>query len=273
MDMAPYWADHRFQGRAVLPAVEAMQLLAHWTRRQYPQTDVLGIGRARFDKFLELPTSGYQVAVYCDLTDPVDGVVRAALVTKVQSKSAKITRAKIHAQVDFIGTRFKSAIPTQHPAADLTDCRYAVDPQRLYKELVPFGPHYRNICKPLRLSPQGALADIAAPDGPDIPATMPLGSPFVLDAAFHAACVWGQRYADIVAFPVGIEERMILKPTRPGRMYVSRVFSNRTQGGLLVFDIRIFSPGGEIFEILNGVQMRDVSGGRWRPPEWIRAET
>jgi hypothetical protein len=37
----------------------------------------------------------------------------------------------------------------------------------------------------------------------------------------------------------------------------------------MAFDICITALDGTVFEVLNGVRMRDVSGGRWKPPHWI----
>ena len=37
----------------------------------------------------------------------------------------------------------------------------------------------------------------------------------------------------------------------------------------LVFDIRIYDGGGNLFEGAYGVRMRDVSAGRMKPPQWI----
>ena len=96
-----------------------------------------------------------------------------------------------------------------------------------------------------------------------------MGSPFPLDAAFHAACVWGQRYAQIVAFPIGIEKRLVFKPTQPGTTYLSRIIPVRKNPDLLTFDIWIYDQDGHLYEGAWGVQMRDVSAGRLKPPRWI----
>jgi hypothetical protein len=261
------WHDHRFQGRAVLPAVAAMQLLADWGRRLRPGLEVRCIRRARFEKFLELPESGAQIEVFCDLADLPAGGVRAELLTRSRSGKAGITRYKTHARADFTGAAGPPPPADPDPGAALAWAGFTVDPQRIYSELVPFGPAFRNIVQPLVLDPRGALAVIQAP------ARHPagsLGASFVLDAAFHAACVWSQRFAGVVAFPVGVEERHVLEPTRPGGIYVSRLHPVDRTHGTLVFDLWIQDTGGRWFEQVRGVRMRDVSGGRLKPPAWIR---
>ena len=272
IDVPPHWADHHFQGRAVLPAVEAMQLLAHWVRRFRPGLDVRCMGAAAFDRFLELPPTGGRIEAWCEIQDLADGRLRAALLTKTQSKSARMTRAKVHAQLDFYPLPDIPSLPALDLASALEGGCFSVDPRRLYEELVPFGPGFQNICRPLRLTAEGALAVIQAPDGADGQTDLPLGSPFVLDAAFHAACVWSQRFAGVTAFPVGFDQRLLVAPTRPGDIYVSRIFPVQTDSAMLTFDIWIVDTDGRLFERLKGVRMRDVSGGKLRPPDWIRCQ-
>lgn len=266
-----FWADHRFLGRAVLPAVEAMQLLAVHTAACRPNSNVARMRAARFDKFLEIPPDQHDLSVYCDLADEPDGSVRASLVTRMKSGSAGFTRTKEHVRVVFPPNSEDARAPAPAPdlAAVLQGICLRVAPEAIYAELVPFGPAYRNIVE-LQVTPEGAMAVIQAPDRPDPPDSSPLGSPFVLDAAFHAACVWGQRFAGVVAFPVGIDRRLVLLPARAGERYTCRVMPVHVRPDRLIFDLWILDRSGRIREAALGVRMRDVSGGRLQPPQWVR---
>ncbi len=266
-----HWIDHCFQGRAVLPAVEAMQLLVHWARRRQSNLQFQEIGQARFEKFLDLPLDGGDVQALCKLTQMADGTVRAALMSKIQAKSAKFSRTIVHAQVDLPPSVSQSSFLASDLAAGLAGARFKVNPEAVYEYLVPFGPAYRNIAKEFFLTEHGAIAHLQAPDLSDMQTDQLLGSPFVLDAAFHTACVWGQRYADVVAFPVGFEKRMLRKVTQPGRRYVGRIFPVRQDERELVFDIWILDLQGQVYEVIQGVRMRDVSRGHLKPPAWIKA--
>lgn len=268
--VAPPWADHCFQGRAVLPAVAALELLATWARSARPDLHVHHLRHASFDKFLELPPAGESIAAWCEFTALPDGVLGATLLTKTQAKSAKMTRAKVHARVDFHPPEAAPDPAALDLAAALAGRGFTVDPGPLYRELVPFGPAFRTITRPLWITAEGALAVIDAPA--DDPADPLLGASRVLDAALHAACVWSQRHAGIVAFPVGFERRVVVRPTRSGDTYVSRIFPKGREAGTLTFDIWILDLDGRPCELLQGVAMRDVSGGTLRPPEWIRAD-
>ena len=119
----------------------------------------------------------------------------------------------------------------------------------------------------VRLAAAGASAEVSGGDYPE--AVGPLGSPFPFDAALHVACAWGQRYRGIVAFPVGFDRREIAVPTRAGETYRCRVVPLPDEGAALRFDILIAGGDGRPVEVIRGVAMRDISGGRRKPPAWV----
>jgi phosphopantetheinyl transferase len=141
-----------------------------------------------------------------------------------------------------------------------------LDKNRIYDELVPFKSAYQNINK-LYVSENGALAMVNGGTA-DAPAET-LGSPFPLDASFHAACVWGQRYRGIVGFPVHLDLRIIRKKTRAGENYITRIVPVKTDGGVLVFNLWIYNDSGDLCEEVRGLRMKDVSGKTLLPPAWI----
>jgi hypothetical protein len=118
------------------------------------------------------------------------------------------------------------------------------------------------------LTHAGASANVSGGDFRD--AVGPLGSPFPFDAAMHVACAWGQRYRNIVAFPVGFDYREIIAPTRNGETYICRVFPLAEEGAALRFNVWLFGEDHRPVEIILGLKMRDISGGRLKPPAWVR---
>jgi hypothetical protein len=69
---------------------------------------------------------------------------------------------------------------------------------------------------------------------------------------------------------VGFDRRIIIRPTQPGGSYRTRVeLLSRTRDELL-FDLHIGDDQGQVYEQVTGVRMRDVSGGKIKPPEWMR---
>lgn len=260
--------DHCFDGRAVLPAVEAMEMMARAVARFHAGAARFSLGGLRFDKFLDLPPAAPRLEAFCDLRRLANGDIEAALATRGAAGKSALARVKVHAAAVFRNEAIPAAGPLPTDAAQAGWIE--VPGERIYPELIPFGPFYRNVAG-LRLGPAGAAAEIKTPVEADAgPEALRLGSPFALDAAFHAACVFGQRFHGIVAFPVAIECRRIHRPTRPGDAYHARAVPVRVDSGVLVFDITITDAAGRSYESCSGVHMRDVSGGRIKPPDWIR---
>jgi hypothetical protein len=262
----PYVMDHQFQGKVVLPAVEAMENLAASTRAHLPETAVSAIRDARFDKFLFIEDTKTPIDAFNDLEVFHNGAVISRLITRTRSKKALITRTLKHATLCFRGVLNDSEPP---PSEVPTVSEIHVSAETIYQNLVPFGPGYHNLREGVALHKEGAWGAVYAPSWGD-PKGL-LGSPFPLDAAFHAACVWGQRYAGLVGFPVGFGLRRVFVPTRPGNTYIASIFPKEVHPDRFLADIWITDTDGALHEAVWGVVMKDVSGGRVRPPSWILA--
>lgn len=268
-----YLRDHCFAGNAVLPAVEAMQLLADAFRKAFPDSGAFAIESAAFNKFLYIKPDSQKIEAFCELEEEPPGRgVAARLLTRERAGKTAFMRIKEHAALRFVPEKVSEIPETEWVKSGVGENAFEIPAGRLYAELVPFGPAYHNIEGALLVAATGAvgtvLAKIAAGSG-----TFPelLGSPFPLDAAFHAACAWCQRYAGVVGFPVGFGRRQILSPTVPGESYRCRVLPVKTGADEVVFHIGIDHPSEGICEVVSGVRMRDVSAGSLKPPEWVRA--
>ncbi len=268
LSLKSYLRDHFFEGKAVFPAVEAMITLARAIKSRYSQSTFPHMVNAQFPRPLTIDPDVDQRDVQIE-TERSNDKIHASLLTSVQIRNSSMSRMLSHAKVTFIqdaclpdeGMSFRTARKLEG------ECIHVPAPS-IYRELIPFGPAYQNIDGDLSVSTEGALAELSGGSGEADDSL--LGSPFVLDAAMHAACVWGQRFTDIVPFPVGIDERMIYAPTKKGGSYLARVSPVDINNRLLIFDVRIFDQDGIICEKISGLRMQDISGGGMRPPEWIK---
>ncbi len=267
INVPTYLMDHQFQGKAVLPAVEAMEILAASTLAYLPGTAVGCIRNASFDKFLVIEAGCDEINAYNDLEVFDNGTVVSKLITRTRSGKAMITRTKEHAVLRFQDfPKIPDPLPSRIPETP----QYHISVETIYKNLVPFGPSYHNLKDGVSLSETGAEATVYAPSFVGLP--IPLGSPLPLDAAFHAACVWGQRHAGLVGFPVGFALRRLFAPTRSGNTYTARVFPKKVHPDRFLVDIWITGMDGTLQEAVLDVVMKDVSGGRVKPPSWIVME-
>lgn len=295
-----YLADHRVSDRVVLPAVEALQALAR-TLPVGSGADSLRQEEGRFSHLLTVDPRQRELPALHECTRLAGGRCRSRLLTVLSGRQAAWTRKVEHASVVFAARGGDATGEQGRPQpSDRTETAgegrvsvagftgeagqgeaslavfagepagqaFTVAARRLYEELVPFGPAYRNVVADLRLTPAGAWAKLSGGGEPE--AAGPLGSPFPFDAALHAACAWGQRYRGIVAFPVAFGRREIVLPTRPGETYSCRVLPLPDREGALCFDILIAGPGGGPAEVIRAVAMRDISGGKRRPPAWVQ---
>lgn len=269
IEIFPYLRDHYFEGKAILPAVEALIILAKAVKGFYPQADIFCLSQARFPRFLSIDANANKQAVILETSKDESGNINAALLTAFPTKTNKIRRMAEHAFVKFFQNTSYS--PPAFPFRDIEklggQC-ISVPAATIYRELVPFGVAYQNIAGNLSVSAQGALGYVSG--GSTQTEEFTLGSPFPFDAAMHMACVWGQRFTQIVPFPVGFEKRAIYSRTKKGESYLGRVLPKDIGKQKLIFDAWIYDLDGVLCEAISSLEMRDVTQGRMRPPRWIK---
>ena len=270
IDVFPYLRDHHFEGKVILPAVETLIALANVVNLNFPQISMNCLFKANFPRFLIIAPETKRLGVFVDIEDAGDGNITAVLLTSIKSKKSAIGRTLEHARVEFaVSNSSPSPASPFRVVEKLGGKCISVPAATIYRELVPFGTAYQNIIGDLAVSPEGALAYLSGGnyEGDE----NLLGSPFPLDAAMHAACVWGQRFSGIVPFPTGFEKRFIYQKTKKEGSYLGRVVPVNVKQESLIFDAWIYDLNGVIYEIISGIKMRDVTQGRLHPPQWIKA--
>jgi len=267
-----YLRDHHIGGLTVLPAVEALQNVAR-TKPAAWNADPCRQERAVFHHLLVIDPGAAEIPALHEHMRYADDRCFSRLTTLRSGGHLKFTRRMEHVSVWFTPVGREVAGGEADPAPDPNDAgmlgpTFTVSADRLYDELVPFGPAYRNVRGGVSLAVNGASATISGGDYPG--AEGPLGSPFPLDAAMHAACAWGQRYRNRVVFPIGFDRREILAPTRAGEMYLCRITPLPDAGAVLRFDARLYSLDRRPAEVIQGLMMQDIFGGKLTPPAWVR---
>jgi hypothetical protein len=265
----PWFQDHHFNGQTIFPAVESMLLLASFAREHYPCVQPNTILRAKFSKFLAIEDEQTELNALIEVdtehtVDTVDTDRDAQLCVRLLSliQLKKMSRIQEHARVYFP----LQPLPLP-PAADVIKAADAarINSRRIYEELVPFGPCYRSLVGDLHLTAKHAWGKLQAADPGQQPMQDILGSPFPLDGAMHAACVLGQCISGFVPFPVAFEARHIARPTRGGEHYNCTVSTRSLTPDTLLVDLVITDEEGTLYEMVQGLQMRDVSRGTIKP--------
>ncbi len=252
-----------------MPAVEEMRILAEQCPLLAKDSEALAIVDADFSKFMNIRPGMNSIKALIEIEASCPNTVSLALLSKNEAGKSGITRTIRHASLSFVSGGVRPSAPPIDHTLGLEGICMRLDKDRIYRDLIPFKKAYQNI-EDLFVSDQGALAIVKG--GTDKAPSKPLGSPFPLDASFHAACVWGQRYRGIVGFPVRIDRRSIIKKTEPGNVYTSRITPVKTDNDQLIFDLWIYDSEGALCEEVRGLHMRDVTGKTLVPPEWILYE-
>jgi len=269
VEVYPYLLDHYLEGKAIFPAVEALIVLARAIQTVYSQSALNSLKSASFPRFLNIMPETKLQPVVIDIEDTADDGIVASLLTSIKSKTGNISRGVEHARATFsTADSTEGCASPFHKVEKMEGECISIPSITIYHELVPFGKAYQNIIGDLSVSTKGALAYVYGGNGEADDEL--LGSPFPLDAVMHAACVWGQRFSDRVCFPVGFEKRVIHQKTKKGKEYLGRVFPVSVTQDALVFDAWIYDKDDKLCESINGIQMKDVTKGRMRPPEWIK---
>lgn len=253
--------DHAISGKAIVPAVELLDILLHVLGQQgIPLDTPLTMRDAVFPRFLpadDLPRCTLAVS----LAPEKGGHVRAAFESRIALPNG-IERKRTHAEATF-GGPVPSPLSPPAPGAD-----FEVSADRVYRELVRFGPHFANLRGMLRLGRSGAWGEVASPVPPHANPSA-AGCPYLLDSAMHLACVWGQRYAGIVAYPTGFAARTVLRPLASGRRLCS-VVPRAVEPRRLTFDLWLSDDDGHVCDAIAGLVMVPLAAGA-PPPAWIVA--
>jgi hypothetical protein len=268
IEIGGYLYDHHFEGRCVLPAVEALIVLAKIVEDHFPDVPLLRLSKALFPRFLVIPPDGHHLPAIVETDHSPEGSVLATLMTSVRSKTGGIGRNLAHARVEFPPADSLDSEPLFPDRKKPDEDPFMVPADLIYPGLIPFGKAFQNVSGPLSLWPAEASAFLSG--GESGPENTTLGSPFPLDAAFHLACVWGHRFTGQVLFPTGFEKRIICQRTKKGDTYLGRIFPTGSSLNVFLFDALILDSQGAVYEDIRGIQMQDVSQGRLRPPSWIR---
>ncbi len=253
----PWLFDHALAGRAVLPMVEILLLLAAETKNRFPGADVCTMEDGRFVRFLEIPAGAATLPLEVELEAGSDGSVTAVLLKKKALPT--MTRMVEHARIVFSRRpeREKDLLP---PAGQtLFSATTSMDADEVYGRYISFGPAYQNLQGPLTMNNREVHAKVRAPVMEQrSPGAELLGSPFPLDGAMHAAGVLGRRRLGCIPLPVGFTSRVVHLPTKPGSVYTVQAVLLGGEAGRLSFDLLLTDERGRVCEEITGLVMQEV---------------
>ena len=260
----PEWADHTIQGKATVPAVLLLDLLVRHTAEpadQDPKPSPLVMRDAVFPRFLpadEVERCAFEISSEERPGGTATVATRATLTSRI-ALAGGISRTRTHAAVTFGGQ--SATLPAPQVAGD-----FELSADRVYAELIPFGPRYRNLRGAIQLGHSGGTAWVGSPH-PAFSEPSRAGCPYLFDSAMHLACLWGQRYAGVVAYPTGFSARVIASPLAHGQRRCV-VAPRSVEPMKLTFDLWLADEDHRVCDAIVGLAMAPLVRGS-KPPAWI----
>jgi hypothetical protein len=263
----PELADHTIQGKSTVPAALLLDLLVRHATEQnaHAATFPLVMRDAVFPRFLpadEVERCTFETSVEETLAEDATAGTRATLTSRI-ALAGGISRTRTHAAASLGGPMPSMPLPPAEIACDIE-----ISALRVYDELIPFGPRYRNLHDEIRLGREGGTGWVRSPEPPS-PQPSRAGCPYLFDSAMHLACLWGQRYAGVVAYPIGFSARVIASPLAHGQrrcVVAPRTVDSRA----LTFDLWLTDENHAVCDTILGLAMAPLARGA-RPPAWIVA--
>jgi enediyne polyketide synthase len=257
----PYLDDHVFSQARLLPAVMALEAMA--------QTAMALAGSARPPVFEQV-----RLARPVIVGDESATVIRlAALARGERTVEVCLRSSETGFQTDHVQAvcRFDDPVREVSIGAVREPQPVMVDPARdLYGSLLFQANRFRRLRAYRHLSATECMAEAEGSTSGDwfshyLPETLVLGDPGVRDAALHAiqACIPHKR-----VLPTGAR-RIAILPHAARPWYRIRAVEQSRKGSLLVYDLEIATPDGEVVERWDGLELRIVSAAdlpdRWPP--------
>lgn len=262
-----YIHDHKYNNSIVLPGVTALQKLAQSTQEHIPALNVRHFYNIAFERFLFINDDEKEIHALNEIIEYNNGMVSSSLITEIITKIG-IKRQKKHVISYFNKNISNSELGITDNLHSIKSNGFQIPINRIYQDLIQFGNSFHNITDKVYISDLGSVAVVKSPSVSF--EIGQLGSPFPLDAAFQCANIWGQRYCNIIGFPVALKERIIHIPTSQNIKYICMIMPIDATHDTMRFDIRITDNKNILHEEIKGLLLRDISAGKTKPPQWIK---
>jgi acyl transferase domain-containing protein/predicted amino acid dehydrogenase/acyl carrier protein len=245
--LLPWLADHRLAGSAVLPATAYIEMAAAAVREFLGEGTVF-LEEVRFRHLLFLPDE--QPVPVCLRLDPT-----ASTFQVFAAPPDAPSQWKLHAEGIFRPGRLRVLAPADMSALQ-EEFTHERDVAALYREMSEigqvFGPTFQALSS-LRLSADGALAEIAAPND----RTDYLLYPPALDCSFHPnATLYRQVGPDSRVIVDSVRQVRVFQPLPP--KFWSHVRITERSESTFVSEILLRDADGTMLAQVNGLTLRPI---------------
>jgi acyl transferase domain-containing protein/NAD(P)H-dependent flavin oxidoreductase YrpB (nitropropane dioxygenase family)/NADP-dependent 3-hydroxy acid dehydrogenase YdfG len=266
-----YLPEHALDGKYVLPAAVALELMAEAAQALWPGWRVVEVREHRLMKGVEVDVSGRDLQVF--LSPPPYGSSEGFEVTAALQSALPGGRAMNHYRCVV---RLEHGLPAAEPGRRLVHDDKSLSVEKAYGEWLFHGPRFQVIERIEGLSEQGAGADVRI--------TQPTGwlegvaaggrgwlfDPGLLDAAAQMAWLWSRAYRDESALPARFGRVVRHRDLLPERLFMHYERVDAGDPTLIRGTVRFLDAAGDavlVIEELDSIASAALNrlGGTARP--------
>ncbi|MFY9514304.1 MAG: SDR family NAD(P)-dependent oxidoreductase, partial [Rubrivivax sp.] len=241
-----YLQEHALDGKLVLPAAAALELMAEAARALWPGWQVVEVREHKLLKGVDMDMSGRDLQVF--LSPPPYGSSEGFEVSAQLQSDLGNGRAMTHYRCVV---RLEQMLPTALPAPRQFHDDKALSVAKAYGEWLFHGPRFQVIEQIEGLSPAGSGARVR-PSRPSLWLSRPasdqpgwLFDPALLDAAAQMAWLWARAYRDESALPARFGRVVRYRDSLPERLHMEYERIESGDPTLVRGNVTFFDEQGE----------------------------
>jgi NAD(P)-dependent dehydrogenase (short-subunit alcohol dehydrogenase family) len=241
-----YLDEHMLDGKQVLPAAAALEIMAESARRLWPGWQVVEVREHKLMKGVEMQSEPRRLRVF--VQPPPYGSSEGFEVTAQLQSELAPGKMMTHYRAVL---RLAQSLPEVVPAERARHTEKSLTVTKAYDEWLFHGPRFRVIEKIEGLSREGAGARVRATRPAewlaDAGAESPewVFDPALLDAAAQMAWLWSRAYRDESALPARFGRVVRYRDTLPAKLHMEYARIHTSDPTLIRGNVTFFDETGE----------------------------
>jgi NAD(P)-dependent dehydrogenase (short-subunit alcohol dehydrogenase family) len=206
-----YLLDHRLDGKPVLPAAMAIEMMAEAASQKMPGWQVTGIHDVRVLKGIVLEEDVAEIQI---VGRPRQGATRDRLMEVFETSIQKIGQPEI--KYYSATTILRNSLPSSPPHAPLPELDgvpFWTSAKGAYENWLFHGPKFQCIEKIEEISEEGMVATLRPSSLRNFLGVQPDGNwlmdPVIVDGGLQLALLWARNYLDITVLPSHFEHILL----------------------------------------------------------------
>ncbi len=249
-----YLRDHMLDGKPVLPAAMAMELLAEFAKLQVPDLSLVEISNFRVLKGIVVENSRREFRLAAEVTADASDRKHVAVRIMNARNSRQIyyaTEVKFGHHTGHIERRPFRYSASMHP--------FPFSIQETYRRWLFHGPMFKGINDIQGSNDEGIRAWVT-PSSPD-DCLLDAGKgawlidPVVIDCIFQLHIIWARQYRDMTSLPSSIKSYKQLRPLSGEKIECQIKIANASTGSSIIqSEIGLFDQAGGLLGIMHGCE-------------------